>query len=101
MVEKNKDLYCPPAREADLTILVDKPWWDIIHSGPQTPSDLTEEWYSEFQNKYKIPIKQKVLIIQEYQQESQSLVESENDMNGESKWDSKMNDYDKEFREYY
>ncbi len=56
MVEKNKDLYCPPAREADLTILVDKPWWDIIHSGPQTPSDLTKEWYLEFQDRYEIPI---------------------------------------------
>ncbi len=43
MVEKNKDYYCPPVRETDLTILTNKPWWDIIHSGSQTLSDLTEE----------------------------------------------------------
>jgi len=54
MVEENKDHYCPPAREMDLTILTDKSWWDIIHLESQTLSELTEEWYPEFQDEYKI-----------------------------------------------
>src|SRR6266498_3599714 len=48
MVEENKDHYCPPAREIDLTILTNKPWWDITYLGPQTPSEKTKEWYLEF-----------------------------------------------------
>jgi len=48
MVEENQNHYCPPSRETDPTILTNKPWWDTIHSEPQTPSDLTEEWYSKF-----------------------------------------------------
>src|SRR6266545_1859426 len=36
IMEENKDHYCPPAREMDLTILTNKLWWDITHSGPQT-----------------------------------------------------------------
>src|SRR6266498_1576179 len=48
MVEENQDHYCPPAREIDPTILTSKPWWDITHSGPQTPTEVTEEWYPEF-----------------------------------------------------
>ena len=48
MVEENQDHYCPLVREINPTILTDKPWWDTIHSEPQTPSELTEEWYSEF-----------------------------------------------------
>src|SRR6266545_5339106 len=43
MVEENQDHYCPSARETDSAILTDKSWWDITHSGPQTPSELTEE----------------------------------------------------------
>ncbi len=35
-----------------------------------------------------------------YQQGSQSLAESEN-INEESKWNSKMDDYDEKSREYY
>jgi len=58
MIEENKDHYCPPAREIDLTILTNKPWWDTIHSGPQTPSELTEEWYLEFQDRYETPPQQ-------------------------------------------
>src|SRR6266540_5540393 len=49
IVKENQDHYCPPIRETDLTILANKPWWVITHSGPQTPSDLTKEWYSKFQ----------------------------------------------------
>ncbi len=55
MVEENQDHYCPSAREMDLTILTNKPWWDTTHSGPQIPSELTEEWYPEFQDGYEIP----------------------------------------------
>ena len=39
-------------------------------------------------------------MAQSYQQGSQLLMESEN-INKESKWDSKMDDYDKESKEYY
>ncbi len=53
MVEKSKDHYCSPAREMDPTILTNKSWWDTTHSGPQTPSEITEEWYSEFQDGYE------------------------------------------------
>ena len=48
MVEEDQDYYYPSAREMDPTILTNKPWWDTTHSGPQTPSEITEEWYSEF-----------------------------------------------------
>src|SRR6266498_247528 len=43
MVEENQDHYCLPARETDLTILTNKPWWDITHLEPQTPFELIEE----------------------------------------------------------
>ncbi len=99
-MEENKDHYCPPAREMDLTILTNKLWWDITHSGPQTLSEITEEWYSEFQDGYETPPQQEVPTSQTYQQGSQSPVESENN-NEESKCDSKMNDYDEESKEYY
>ena len=99
MVEENQDHYCPSAREMDLTILTNKPWWDTTHSGPQIPSEVTEEWYPEFQDGYEILSQQEAPISQAYQQGSQSPVESE-DLE-ESKWDSKMDDYDEEFREYY
>ncbi len=55
MVEENQNYYYPSMRETDLTILVDKPWWDTTHSGSQNPSELTEEWYSEFQDGYETP----------------------------------------------
>ena len=55
MVEENQDHYYLPARETDLTILTNKLWWDITHSGLQTPSELTEEWYPEFQDGYETP----------------------------------------------
>ncbi len=100
MVEESKDYYCLPAKEIDLTILTNKPWWDTTHSGPQTPIELTEEQYLEFQDRYETPPQQEVLISQSYQQGSQSPVESENE-NEESKWDSKMDDYDEESKEYY
>ncbi len=48
MVEEDNDHYCSPARKTDPTILIDKPWWDTTHSGSQTLSDLTEEWYPKF-----------------------------------------------------
>ncbi len=51
--ERNQDYYYSPIREIDLTILMDKLWWDITHSGSQTLSDLTEEQYPEFQDGYK------------------------------------------------
>ncbi len=100
MVEENKDYYCPPARETDPTILTDKPWWDTTHSGSQIPSEITEEWYPKFQDGYETPPQQEVLTSQAYQQGPQSSVESEND-NEESKWDSKMDDYDEESKKYY
>ncbi len=100
MVEKSEDYYCPPAKEMDLTILVEKLWWDIIHSESQIPSELTEEWYLEFQDGYEILIEREAPTSWVYQQRSQSSVESENE-NEESKWDLKMDDYDKESREYY
>ncbi len=99
-MEENQDHYCPPAREIDLTILTDKPWWDTTYSGSQTPSNVTEEWYPEFQDGYETPPQQEASISQSYQQGLKSLVESEGD-NDESKWDSKMNNYDKESRKYY
>ncbi len=58
IVKKNKDHYCLPARETDLIILADKLWWNTIHSGLQTLSDLIEEWYLKFQDKYKMLIQQ-------------------------------------------
>ena len=79
MVEENQDHYCLLARETDLTILTNKLWWDITHSGPQTPSELTEKWYPEFQNGYENPTEQKVSTSQTYQQEPQSPVEVENE----------------------
>ena len=48
MVKENQDHYCPPARKTDPTILTNKPWWDTIHSGSQTLSEIMEEWYLEF-----------------------------------------------------
>ena len=33
MVEESEDHYCPPAKEMDLTILVDKSWWYTTYSG--------------------------------------------------------------------
>ncbi len=70
------------------------------HPFRETPSNLTKEWYPEFQDGYETPVEQEVPTSQAYQQGSQSPVESEN-INEESKWDSKMDDYDKESREYY
>ncbi len=100
MMKENKDHYCPPAKETDPAILTNKPWWDTTHLGLQTPSELTEEWYLEFQDGYETPPQQEVSTSQAYQQGSQLPVESEND-NEESKWDSKMDDYDEESKEYY
>src|SRR6266542_419210 len=76
MVKEDQDHYCPPARETDPTILTDKLWWDTTHSGPQTLSELTEEWYPEFQDGHEIPSQQEVPTSRAYQQGSQSLVES-------------------------
>ncbi len=90
MVEENKDHYYPPAREIDLTNLSNKPQQDTTHSGSQTPSKLTEEWYPKFQNGYEIPIEQEVSTSQAYQQGSQLPVGSENNNNEETKQDSKM-----------
>ncbi len=42
-MEENKDHYYPPAKEVDLTILINKPWWNTTHSGSQILSELTEE----------------------------------------------------------
>ncbi len=61
---------------------------------------MIEEWYPKFQDGYETPSQQETLTLQAYQQGSQSPVESEND-NEESKWDSKMDDYDEESKEYY
>jgi len=66
MVEENKDHYCLPARKTDSTILTDILWWDTIHLGSQTPSDLTKEWYPEFQDRYEILIEQELSISQAY-----------------------------------
>src|SRR6266542_4086125 len=76
MVEENEDHYCPPAREIDPTILTDKPWWDTTHSGPQTPSEVNEEWYPEFQDGYETPPQQETPT---YQPGPQSPEESEGD----------------------
>ncbi len=84
MMEENQDHYCSPTRETDLTILADKPQQDTTYSGSQTPSDLTKEQYSEFQEEYEIPTEQKDLTSQAYQQGPQLLAESENE-NKESK----------------
>src|SRR6266511_3682233 len=100
MVEENQDHYCPPARETDPIILTNKPWWDTTHLGSQIPSNIIEEWYPEFQDGYEIPPQQEAPTSQVYQQGPQSPVESEGN-NEESKWDSKMDDYDDEAREYY
>ena len=100
MVEENEDHYCPPARETDPTILTDKIWWDTTHSGPQTPSERTEEWYPECQNGYETSPQQEAPTSQSYQQGPQSPVESENDPE-ESKCDSKIDDYDEKSKEYY
>jgi len=48
IVEENKDHYYPLTRETDPIILTNESWWDITHSGSQTPSKITEEWYPEF-----------------------------------------------------
>ncbi len=98
-MKENQDHYCLSTRETDLTILTNKPWWDITHSESQIPSEVTEEWYSEFQDGYETPPQQEVPISQAYQQGLQSSVESEGLK--ESKWDSKMDDYDEESKEYY
>src|SRR6266540_970195 len=82
MVEKSQDHYCLPAREIDLTILTDKSWWDTTYSGSQTPSEITEEWYLEFQDGYEIP--KETPTSQTYQQGLQSPVELKGD-NKESK----------------
>ncbi len=66
MVEENKDYYCPPARETDLTILTNKPWQDTTHSELQTPSEITEEWYPEFQDGYETPSQQEAQTSQTY-----------------------------------
>src|SRR6266498_1090492 len=66
IVEENQDHYCPLAKEIDPTILTDKPWWDTTHSGLQTPSDLTEEWYLEFQDGYETPPQQEAPTSQAY-----------------------------------
>ena len=100
MVEENQDHYCLPARETDSTILINKLWWHTTHSGPQTPSELTEEWYPEFQDRYETPPQQEASTSQAYQQGLQLPIESEEDSE-ESKWDSKMDDYDEESKEYY
>ena len=84
----------------DLTILMDKPWQDTIHSKSQTLSELTEKQYPKFQDGYEIPVEQETLTVSKYQQGPQSPVESENN-NEESKWNSKMDDYDEESKEYY
>jgi len=62
----------------NLTILTNKLWWNTTHSGSQTPSELTEEWYPEFQDGYETPPQQEIPTSQVYQQGSQSLIESEN-----------------------
>ncbi len=100
MVEENKNHYCPPIRETDPTILTNKPQQDITYSEPQTPLELTEEWYPEFQDGYETPPQQEDSTSQAYQQGPQSPVESEED-NEESKWDLKMDDYNVESKEYY
>ncbi len=66
MVKENQDHYCLPARETDSIIFTNKPWWDITHSGPQTLSEITEEWYSEFQDGYEIPPQQEAPTSQAY-----------------------------------
>ena len=66
MVKESENHYYPLAKEMDLTILVDKLWWDITHSESQILSELTEEWYSEFQDGYEIPIEQEVPIALTY-----------------------------------
>ncbi len=43
IVEESEDHYCLPAKEIDLTILVDKLWWDITYLGSQISSELTEK----------------------------------------------------------
>ncbi len=101
MVKENKDHYCPPTRETDPTILTNKLWWNTAHLGLQTLSEITEEQYPEFQDRYETPIEQEASISQMYQQGLQSLVKSENDNNEETKQDSKMEDWDRESREYY
>ena len=85
MVKENKNHYYPSARKIDLTILMDIPWWDIIQSESQTLSELTKEWYLEFQNGYEILIEREVPTSQTYKQGSQSLMKSENNDNEELK----------------
>ena len=101
MVEENKDHYYSLAREMDTTTLTNKSWWNTTHLGSQTLSDQTEEQYLEFQDGYETLTEQKALILQTYQQGSQSSVESENNNNEKLKQNSKMDDWDKESREYY
>ncbi len=43
MVEENQDHYCLLARETDLTILTNEPWWDTIHLGSQILSEVNKE----------------------------------------------------------
>jgi len=45
----------------------------------QIPSEITEEWYLEFQDGYETPPQQEVPIPQAYQQGLQLPVESEDD----------------------
>ncbi len=56
IVEENKDYYCLPARKEDFTPLNNILQQDTTHSESQILSDLTKEWYSEFQDRYKILI---------------------------------------------
>ena len=70
MMEENEDHYCLLAKEIDLTILTNKLWWDTTHSGLQTPSELIEEWYPEFQDGYETPLQQEAPTSQKYQQGS-------------------------------
>src|SRR6266540_715816 len=71
IMEGSQNHHCPPA---DPTILTDKPWWDTTHSGLQILSELTEEWYPEFQDGYEIPLQQEAPTLQAYQQGLQSSV---------------------------
>ncbi len=89
MVEENKDHYCPPARETDPTILTNKSWWDTTHSGPQTPLELTEEWYPEFQDGYETLPQQEaqhhkhINKDHNHQQKQKMMIKSQN---GTQKW---------------
>ncbi len=43
IVKENQNHYCLSIRETNLTILMDKSWWDTTHLEPQILSELTEE----------------------------------------------------------